>query len=139
MNNNQDNLKGKKTKMKKEIKDIETEIQTELIVPVVQEELVVPVITRPVYVEPTYGSDIIDYDDVYDEGDIASALEMGFIAKALAEHKSKVAPESHPDFDGEHCIDCDVGIHVVRLNMGKIRCVDCQSELELRNKLKGIR
>lgn len=89
------------------------------------------------YVEPTYGNEEIDYDDVYDEADIASALEMGFIAKALADHKTKVAPESHPDFDGEHCIDCDAEIPEVRLNMGKIRCVDCQSELELRNKLKG--
>lgn len=91
----------------------------------------------PEYVEPTYGNEKIDYDDVYDEADIASALEMGFIAKALADHKTKVAPESHPDFDGEHCIDCDAEIPEVRLNMGRIRCVDCQSELELRNKLKG--
>lgn len=96
-----------------------------------------PHIRKTDYVEPTYGNEKIDYDDVYDEADIASALEMGFIAKALADHKTKVAPESHPDFDGEHCIDCDAEIPEVRLNMGRIRCVECQSELELRNKLKG--
>jgi RNA polymerase-binding transcription factor DksA len=89
------------------------------------------------YVEPIYGTEEINYDDIRDEADIASALEMDFIAKALADHKSKVAPESHPDFDGKHCIDCGVDIPLIRLNMGKIRCVDCQSELELRNKLKG--
>jgi len=92
---------------------------------------------KPDYTEPSYGSEEIDYDDVYDEADIASALEMGFIAKALADHKNKVAPEQHPDFDGEHCIDCDTDIPEVRLKMGKIRCVDCQAELELRNKLNG--
>lgn len=99
----------------------------------------VPLYQRPIYVEPTYGTEEINYDDVYDEGDIASALEMSFIAKALADHKNKVAPEKHPDFDGMHCIDCDSEIPRQRLDMGRIRCVDCQSELELRNKLKGIK
>lgn len=131
MSNNEATVKGKKVKnstINSEIKkteDIKTPVKS------------VPEIKKSTYVEPTYGTEKIDYDDVYDEGDIASALEMGFIAKALAEHKSKVAPESHPDFDGEHCIDCDAGIPVIRLNMGRIRCVDCQTELEMRNKLKG--
>lgn len=80
----------------------------------------------------------LDFDnEVYDEVDIASALEMGFIAKALEAHKSKVAPETHPDFDGESCIDCGDDIPQVRLNMGKIRCVYCQEALEKKNKLHG--
>lgn len=124
MTNNKSATKSKKVK-KEEVVKKESSINE-------AKELI-----KPDYTEPSYGSEEIDYDDVYDEADIASALEMGFIAKALADHKNKVAPEQHPDFDGEHCIDCDTDIPEVRLKMGKIRCVDCQAELELRNKLNG--
>jgi RNA polymerase-binding transcription factor DksA len=87
---------------------------------------------------PTYGrQDDIDFQDVHDEGDIASAIEMGFIAQALSRHKEKVAPEQHPDFDGENCLECGNEIPMVRLEMGKIRCVHCQEALELRNKMFG--
>lgn len=134
MSNTKATVKGKKAKTENnsgEHNSSESQVQSQ------KDTSTTPVKKVPEYVEPSYGNEQIDYDDVYDEADIASALEMGFIAKALADHKTKVAPESHPDFDGEHCIDCDAEIPEVRLNMGKIRCVDCQSELELRNKLKG--
>lgn len=137
MTNNKATVKGKKVKTEKTVKVRETKVEEKLSEQKPVSEI--PVKKPTTYVEPSYGTEQIDYDDVYDEADIASALEMGFIAKALADHKNKVAPESHPDFDGEHCIDCDTEIPQVRLNMGKIRCVDCQSELELRNKLKGIK
>lgn len=75
--------------------------------------------------------------EVYDEGDIASALELGFIAHALEMHKAKVAPERHPDFDGESCLDCGDEIPKARLVMGRIRCVHCQEILEKKNKLRG--
>ncbi len=93
-------------------------------------------------IEPSKDYNVNDYEldfdnEVYDEVDIASALEMGFIAKALEAHKSKVAPETHPDFDGESCIDCGDEIPQLRLNMGKIRCVYCQEALEKKNKLHG--
>lgn len=128
MTNNKTAIKSKK--VKEEVKSEEVKKENTSTKEV--KELI-----KPDYTEPSYGSEEIDYDDVYDEADIASALEMGFIAKALADHKNKVAPEQHPDFDGEHCIDCDTDIPEVRLKMGKIRCVDCQAELELRNKLNG--
>lgn len=80
----------------------------------------------------------LDFDnEVYDEGDIASALEMSFIAQALEAHKSKVAPETHPDFDGETCIDCGDDIPQIRLDMGRIRCVHCQETLEKKKKMRG--
>jgi len=75
--------------------------------------------------------------EVYDEAEIASALEIGFIAHALEMHKAKVAPEKHPDFDGEHCVDCEDEIPEVRLTMGKVRCVHCQEFLEKKGKLRG--
>ncbi len=80
----------------------------------------------------------LDFDnEVYDEGDIASSLEMSFIAQALEAHKAKVAPETHPDFDGETCIECGDDIPEARLAMGRIRCVYCQEILEKKNKLRG--
>lgn len=75
--------------------------------------------------------------EVYDEAEIASALEIGFIAHALELHKAKVAPEKHPDFDGQHCVDCEDEIPELRLNMGRVRCVHCQEFLEKKGKLRG--
>lgn len=90
---------------------------------------------------PSYGisgkEGALESNEVYDEADIASALEAGFIAQALERHKEKVAPEKHPDFDGEHCVDCLIKIPEVRLEMGKVRCVHCQTELEKINKMQG--
>lgn len=106
-------------------------------------EQTIPV--NPVYKAPTpiYGitgkEGALDASEVYDEADIASALEAGFIAQALERHKEKVAPEKHPDFDGETCVDCGIDIPQVRLDMGKVRCVNCQAELEKINKLYGRR
>ena len=44
----------------------------------------------------------------------------------------KSGPESHPDFDGVHCVepDCEIEIPTARLALGKVRCVDCQELLE---------
>lgn len=76
----------------------------------------------------------LDNTEVYDEGDLASAYERNFILGALKKHQEKLAPEKHPDFDGETCIDCGLDIPELRLQMGKIRCVICQDKLERRRK-----
>lgn len=77
-----------------------------------------------------------DLTEVFDEGEIASAYEMEFIQRALEKQQEKMKPETHPDFDGVHCIECDTEIPEKRLEMKKIRCVDCQSMLEEKNKRK---
>lgn len=74
--------------------------------------------------------------DVYDEGEIASAYEMEFIQRAIERQQEQMKPETHPDFDGIHCIECDVEIPEGRLKMKKIRCVECQTLLEEKNKRK---
>lgn len=91
------------------------------------------------YGESSYGMEerVLDSNEVYDDADIASTIEMNFIAQALEKHREKVAAETHPDFDGETCVECGEEIPEARLKLKKIRCVDCQSELELRNKLYG--
>jgi RNA polymerase-binding transcription factor DksA len=73
--------------------------------------------------------------EVFDEADIANAIEMNNIHAAIQRNKEKLAKEFHPDFDGESCIDCGETIHKVRLELGKIRCFDCQTELEKRSKM----
>lgn len=81
-----------------------------------------------------YDENVYDNTEVYDEGDIASAYERDFILSALQRHKEKLAPETDPDFDGESCITCGNEIPDLRLQMGKIRCVECQEKLERRKK-----
>lgn len=50
--------------------------------------------------------------------------------RALANVRAQLAPESHPDFDGMHCVDGGELIPIERLRMGRIRCVDCQEAKE---------
>lgn len=76
-------------------------------------------------------------NEVYDDGEIASVNELNHIIHALKNHKAKVAPETHPDFDGNHCIECGEKIPEKRLNLGRIRCYECQTALEKKNKQYG--
>ena len=74
-------------------------------------------------------------NDVLDEGDLASAYQMRENELALSRVRAAGAPQTHPDFDGESCIDCGETIPANRLQLGKIRCVHCQTILERRGKL----
>jgi RNA polymerase-binding transcription factor DksA len=49
---------------------------------------------------------------------------------SLRNQQAKVQPESHPDFDGQHCVDCTDLIPLARLAWGRIRCVGCQEYKE---------
>ena len=77
--------------------------------------------------------------DVLDEGDQASAFQMRENALALERAKAAMAPETHPDFDGETCVKCGDDIPEARLKMGKVRCVICQDQLERKGKLYAAR
>lgn len=76
-------------------------------------------------------------NEVYDEGEIASSIEMGFLAQSLNAQRELIRPETHPDFDGETCVSCGDDMPEERLKLGRVRCVYCQSEIEKRNKLMG--
>lgn len=78
---------------------------------------------------------IPDQLDVFDEADIASNLEMQNIQSLIKKNKQMVAPETHPDFDGESCVDCGDDIPQLRLDMGRVRCVYCQEKIERKSKL----
>ena len=48
-----------------------------------------------------------------------------------------LAAQTHPDFDGVHCVDCDVEIPAERLAWGRVRCTACQEIIELKKKTVG--
>lgn len=66
--------------------------------------------------------------------DEAAALSASMTDAAIEQARRANAPESHPDFDGESCVECGDTIPEGRLALGKVRCVTCQSKIELRNK-----
>lgn len=72
-------------------------------------------------------------DPIDEANATAAALTDGAIAAARRAN----APETHPDFDGETCVECGEDIPKERLALGKIRCIGCQSILELRQKQQG--
>lgn len=61
-----------------------------------------------------------------DESDRASRLEAAFTEHALEAVRARSEPETDPEFDGEHCLDCGEQIPPARLALGRIRCVHCQ-------------
>lgn len=71
-----------------------------------------------------------------DHADIAAETVEACLADSERRYRGRSGPESHPAFDGLHCVeeDCGVEIPTVRLNMGKVRCVDCQALLEARQR-----
>ena len=70
-----------------------------------------------------------------DIADIAGEGIEACLADAERRARGKSAPERHPDFDGEHCVDCEESILAGRLALGKVRCVECQQVLEKRRAL----
>lgn len=65
--------------------------------------------------------------------EMAEALESAQRASAIVAAHNASKPETHPDFDGEHCLDCGSDIPLGRLALGKVRCVLCQAAKEHRN------
>ena len=84
-------------------------------------------------------NEVPDQTEVYDEVDQAAMIQLAEQARAMAEVRAKTAPETHPDFDGETCIDCTDELPKERLAMGRIRCVHCQTILEKKGKLYSTR
>jgi RNA polymerase-binding transcription factor DksA len=69
-------------------------------------------------------------DEVFDETDSAQHLQLREQADVQRRARLMNQPESHPDFDGTHCVDCDAVIPEARLALQRIRCVLCQQDLE---------
>lgn len=70
-----------------------------------------------------------------DIADIAQERVEEHLAKSLAAQIGKSAPETHPNFNGLDCVDCEDPIPEARLAHGRVRCVACQTRLEQRRKM----
>lgn len=68
------------------------------------------------------------------EFEIASNTTERLHAEGVAMVQLRLAPQHHPDFDGAHCLDCETPLPALRLEMGRIRCVECQTSLDARLK-----
>lgn len=73
-----------------------------------------------------------------DELDRAAAIQDKLNEQALEQAKANNKPESHPDFDGETCVECGDDMPQVRLQLGKIRCISCQQIRETKLKTIGF-
>ncbi len=66
--------------------------------------------------------------------DRAARNELRGIESALSLHRARaaqaLAPQSHPQFDGENCLDCGDPIPLQRLAMRRIRCTACETRNE---------
>ena len=77
--------------------------------------------------------DLLSNNEVYDETDQEQWIQLAEQASYQERARKANAPEFDPEFDGVHCIECDAEIPAARLKLHKIRCVDCQEELEKLN------
>lgn len=65
--------------------------------------------------------------------EMAEAQEQMQRDRALHEARQRAAPETHPDFDGKHCIECDAEIPSGRLALKRVKCIECQEATEKRD------
>lgn len=71
-----------------------------------------------------------EFEPSADDNDRASNAEFSHNQDSLERIRALAKPESHPDFDGRHCVDCGEPIPKQRLVLGKVRCVSCQQGIE---------
>lgn len=69
-------------------------------------------------------------DNHSDNLDQAAFIQDIINNTGVAKAALQVAPQTHPDFDGKNCVNCEDSLPKVRLTMGRIRCVACQTLLE---------
>lgn len=62
--------------------------------------------------------------------ELADALAQAQRDNGIANSKRAMAPQRHPNFDGLHCVDCEVEIPAARLAMHRVRCTGCQAYIE---------
>ena len=73
-----------------------------------------------------------------DHADIAEETLAVCLADAERRARGKSGTEFDARFDGRHCVeeDCGVPIPQERLNIGKVRCIDCQAFAERQRALR---
>lgn len=66
--------------------------------------------------------------------DLAAELQDNFNNRGIAAAAAATAPQTDPDYDGKHCIECFALIPKARRDLGRIKCVGCQEALEKKEK-----
>lgn len=69
--------------------------------------------------------------------DQAQEQQIANNERGIENARANLAPQSHPHFDGSHCVDCPELLPIARLHMGRIRCVTCQELVEQDRKRRG--
>lgn len=89
-------------------------------------------VSYPIIGIPDSGEDIgpLPLDEVFDDADVAQHAQLREIAEVQQRARMANQPERDPSFDGKHCVECRCNIPPKRLAMGKVRCVDCQEDLD---------
>lgn len=59
--------------------------------------------------------------------EFAEKLEQAARDYGAAKASALTRPEKDPNFDGQHCVECEDPIPAARLAMGRVRCVPCQT------------
>ncbi len=72
-----------------------------------------------------------------DENDRASHVEYSHNLDSIERIRALAKPESHPDFDRRHCVECGDPIPKPRLALGKVRWISCQERMEAQAALRG--
>jgi RNA polymerase-binding transcription factor DksA len=83
--------------------------------------------------------EVAEFERTADENERATLIEEQFTEAAIEAVREKVQPESHPDFDGAHCVECEELLPAARLALGRVRCVACQEQLEREARRYGQR
>ena len=65
-----------------------------------------------------------------DQIDIAQDITDVYLDNARRRAIGKSGPEFDARFDGAHCVECEDDIPPARLELGKVRCVECQAARE---------
>jgi len=77
-----------------------------------------------------------DHPDPIDK---AAALTDMYTEHCVAAARQGAKPEQVQNEDGSwpvtECIDCGVDLPQARIELGRVRCVECQHRLEQRNRL----
>ncbi len=68
--------------------------------------------------------------------DMASQLQEQQNEQAIDRMRAIPKVQTHPDFDGAHCVECEVDMPAERLAAGRVRCTACETVVEAKLKFR---
>lgn len=77
-----------------------------------------------------------EYEKSADELESASHLQEQLNLAGRRAVEAALAPQTHPEFNGADCIGCGESLPPVRLAHKRIRCAECQTEIERLEKMR---